>query len=465
MPGKAWGVDYDVMYFGAEAPRAIFSEEGDYAVVDICGPLSQRPGWWSESYDEIRERFAAACQSSKPAVCLKIDSPGGDTMGNLELARDLRAMAATAGKRLVAFTDGAAQSAAYALACAAGEIVTTPSASVGSIGVWCPLVDVTAQDAMFGVKYYVAASGTAKNDRNPHTGITDEAFARLKAQVDLLAGNFAALVAEFRPSITVEAIAALEGADLFGPQGLAAGLSDRIVNSWQAFLANEEGSQMSKYDEAMGALKRAAEGDDEDAKKAKKALKALEQPPEETEEDKKKKDDEAKAKAAEEEKKDTEAKALAANAMALAQRVQSLEADAAARVRSDAALADARARAELMAKRPDFSEAVRATLASVPIAKLEEAVKTWPRVTATPGSSAAATVPAGAGEPPPGAGARAMSPAEQAVFDRTDPFKRSKTSAKASFQGNEFTMPSRMITNEEAAARVAELEKEMGGVR
>lgn len=475
MPSKAWGQDFEVLLFGVdEAPRPPFVEEGRYAVVEICGPLSQKPGWWTDSYPEICSRVTAALASSREAVCLRIDSPGGDYAGGLECARDLRAMAAAAGKKLVAFTDGLALSAGYALACAASEIVTTESASVGSIGVWAPLIDVTAQDMMYGVKIAVVASGKAKIDRNPHVGITDEAFARLQSQIDDMAANFFALVAESRPGVSVEKIRALDGAEFFGSRGLAAGLSDRLVNSWAAFLSGStapaaagKGTSMSKYDEAMGAPKRCAEGDDEDAKKAKKALKALEDTEkpkgEEPTEEKPKGEGEEppKEKEGDEKKDGEEAKALA---IKLSGQVAELTAKLDARDKADA---DAKASAALSAfwaTRPDVTADQRASLDGLPLEKVKAIVATWPRVRAAPGSSAAATTPTvSGGEKAPGAaGQRPMTTEEQAVFDRTDPFRRNKTSAKASVEGHEFTMPARIVSNEESAARVAELEKELG---
>lgn len=474
MPSKAWGQDFEVLFFGQnEAPRAPFTEEGQYAVVDICGPLSQKPGWWTESYPEIHSRVAAALASSQKAVCLRIDSPGGDYQGVLECARDLRFMAAAAGKPIVAFTDGQALSAGYALACAASQIVTTESAAVGSVGVWAPLVDVTAQDAMFGVKFAVAASGRAKADRNPHVGITDEAFARLMSQIDDMAANFFALVAESRPSLSVEMIRALDGAEFYGSRGLAAGLSDRIVNSWTAFVSDSsapaaagKGASMSKYDEAVGALKRCAEGDDEDAKKAKKALKALEdgdKPKVEEAPAEPEKKSEGEPPAKDDEKKDgEEAKALA---IKLSGQVAELTSKLDARDRADAkAKADADLSA-FWATRPDVTADQRASLDSLPLEKVKTIAATWPRVRVAPGSSAAATTPTvSGGERTQGSSGalRPMAPEEQAVFDRTDPFKRNNGSAKASVQGHEFAMPARIISNEESAARMAELEKELG---
>jgi signal peptide peptidase SppA len=405
---KAWGKEFDVLVVGgASTPEPLFHEEGPYAVVQIRGPLSQRSGFFSDSYEDILKRAQAALQTEHSAVCLRLDSPGGDWCGALELARELRAMAKQSGKRLIAFTDGMALSAGYAIACAASEIVATESASVGSIGVWAPLIDVTAQDAMMGVKVAIAASGAAKAERNPHAGITDEAFARLQAQVNEQAEIFFEHVSEAR-GLPVSKIRALEGAELFGQRAIAAGLTDRTVNSWSEFLTSSEGtamstSQASKYDEAYGLLKQAAEGDDEEAaKKAKKCLKAMEE--EEGDKDKDKdgdKDKEAKARADDDEAKkaakakadDEEAKAKKAKAdeeeakassFNLAARLHALEA-------KDAAKEEKATRDALLAKRPDFSPEIRATLAKASLAQLKEAVETWPKIASKLGQAAAAS--------------------------------------------------------------------------
>lgn len=381
VPPRAWNEEFNVV-FGRAKTEHLFEEEGPYAVVEISGPLTQHAGWMGDSYDEIKDRVAAALDGNADAVCLRIDSPGGDWCGALELSRDLRAMAKKAGKRLVAFTDGMALSAGYAIACAAEEIVATESASVGSVGVWAPLIDLTAQDAMRGARVLVVASGTAKADRNPHVGITDEAYTRLQAQVDEQAEMFFELVAECR-GLPVSKIRAIQGADVFGQRGVAAGLTDRLVNSWATFLNAEDssmGAKASKYDEAYGLLKQAAEGDDEDAaKKAKKCLKAMEE-----EEPKEKKDEkEAKAKA-ESDEKDKDAKAKADGGMDLARRLHALESERAAEKEETE-------RNALLAKRPDFSPEVRATLAKAPLTQLREAVEKWPKIGSRLGEAAAAS--------------------------------------------------------------------------
>jgi ClpP class serine protease len=464
MPAKAWGEDFEVLLFGDNQPRPPFLEEGRYAVVDVCGPLSQKPGWWTESYEEIRSRVAAALASKCEAVCLRIDSPGGDYAGALECARDLRAMAAAAGKKLVSFTDSMALSAGYAVACAASEIVTTESGQVGSIGVWAPLLDLTAADAMNGVKYSVVASGKAKVDRNPHVGITDEAFARLQAQIDDMAANFFALVAESRPGLSIDKIRALDGAEFFGSRGMAAGLSDRIVNSWSAFVSekpglSQKGASMSKYDEAMGALKRAAEGDDEDAKKAKRALKAIEdgdKPSSEEEMPEEKPEEKTSAEPADKDKEAEEAKSLARS---LAAEVAALKAKNAAREAAEAkAKADAE-RAEFFATRPDLSAEQRKSLDGLPIEQVKAIVATWPRVHAAPGSALAALTPTVSGGERAAAGyTPRLSAAQVALIEGargipTEP-------PKAHSEGTAFVTP--FVTKEQARKRLEEMKKGAG---
>lgn len=479
MPSRAWGEEYDVVQAGADVARAPFSVEGAYAVVEISGPLSQKQGWWGEDYAGIRDRVAAALASNVVSVCLKIDSPGGDYAGCLELARDLRAMAAAVGKTLTSFTDGMACSAAYAIATAASEIVTTESAQVGSIGVWAPLVDVTAQDAMLGVRFAVASSGTSKADRNPHVGITDAAFARLQAQIDDMAEQFFALVAAHRPGLDVGRIAALQGSDLLGSRGIDAGLSDRIVNSWQSFISGE-GSKMngkaSKYDEAMGALNRAADGDDEDAKRAKRALKAIENgekpddaEPEPDEDDKEKaednkekaEDDKEKAEDKPEPEPDEDdkrtSKSAAAVAIKLAADVARLSAKIADREAADVALRSATERAAFFSTRPDLSYDQRTALDGVALERVKLIVATWPRVAVKPGASASALTPRVSGGEPTGAEPVLRHTAEEAAILAR--FERRDTAPKtASLHAGNFTTP--FLSKSEAIARLAELRKE-----
>ncbi len=398
----AWGNTFDILL---QAPKE-FTVEGEYAVVDICGPLSQKPDFLvrTDDYDSICCRVTAALESECKAVVLRINSPGGDFAGSLETSKHLRALAAKAGKKLIAFTDTRALSAGYALAIAASEIIITPSAFVGSVGVWAPLVDETEADRAKGLNIRIVPSGTKKAARNPHVGMTDETVADLQIEVDAMAAMFFGAVSDAR-KITVKQVESLQGGEVFGEGAVKAQLADRVVLNWGAFLQGEtvtakakataKGDSMPKP--YMKALQAAAEEGDEDAKKALSAMAKADPGDGDGDEDEKKmkakkkaekeEDDKKQAKAEEEEnfkkkaaeedkKKDDMAKAQASGNDLLLSLTKELHAMKAAASQA----AEATARAALIASRPDFSDAVRATLAQVPLAQVKEACETWPRV-------------------------------------------------------------------------------------
>lgn len=416
---KAFGIEFEVGERVAEKP---FEMVGSVAVVDIRGPMVEHHDWLWDSYEDIRERAHAAFDSAAQAVCLKINSPGGDAAGCFELSRELRALSLSSGKLLAAYVDGMCASAAYAIASAAEFIAGTSTALVGSVGVWEAILDVTAMDSAMGQRYTFVSSGERKLDGNPHVPTSKAAVASLQEKVDLLAGMFFALVEEMR-GIPAASVAGLEGAIFLGPQALERGLiSDLAV--WSELLEQLEnplgetrmGAQAKAkvgYEEARAALLEIADGEDGPEKdKAKRMLAALMEPDgdekEPGQEGGKAEEEEAKAKAAKAEEEEAkgkkakaeeeEARAKAAASLDLAKEVQTLKAQAAERDARDAAKALADERAALFAKRPDFSEAVRKTLASVPLAVLKEAVEKWPRVSASATSSANAMTAGGGGE-------------------------------------------------------------------
>lgn len=427
-PAHAWGLDFDIT-IGGDA--ALFEMCGTSAVVDVTGPLVQHTHWLFANYEGLRLKAAAAFASEAKEVVLRINSPGGDFAGSLELSKDLRAMARASGKRLVAFTDSEALSAGYALACAADSIVITESAYVGSVGVWAALCDETERDKAQGLNIAVIASGERKADRNPHVAMTAGAVESLQVQVDAMASLFFDVVSAQR-EMSVEAVKSLQGGMHFGSQARALGLADRVVNGWSEFIEGDKamGAKSTKdaraaYRESLAKLAAGEDDDakearsalsamdDEDDKKAKKAAKAAEKDGEDGKEDGKAKggagdgdkdDPNAAAKAEDEKKKEDEAKARAAasgsglrlvsseapSSLDILARLHALEAER-AQEKEDGA------RAKALAGRPDFSEAVRASLASraTPLAFVENACKTWPRVASGVEAAASAQVPGG----------------------------------------------------------------------
>lgn len=375
------------------APATPFDTVGDFAVVSISGPLMQHAveGW--DSYQAIATRVAAALDSHLPAVMLKICSPGGQVAGCFELADEIRATASAKGKRVLAYVDGLAASAAYALACAAEKIFVPSTGLVGSIGTMQVAVDQTAADRLMGLGFEVFASGARKADGNPHVVMSDDARRSMQSAVDDMAATFFAAVGRAR-GVGPEKVAALEAALFVGAKAVAAGLADdvktfaEVVSSGAQITAQTMGAEeeMDEEEKAKAALQAIADGDDEKAAtRAKAALAAFADDGGDDDEKKEDKKDEAQSKTTAEasdddkddsDKKDDDAKAKASAAenpvMALAAQVQSLSAWKAEQV-------EAKERAKLMATRPDFAPEVVALMERSPIEVVRDAVKNLPR--------------------------------------------------------------------------------------
>lgn len=391
------------------------------AVVAVHGPLMHHEEWFFDSYDAIAIRVLEALEAAPKAVVLSIDSPGGLVSGCFENADQIRELCARAGVPLYAYVDGQATSAAYALACAADHIVAPATAMVGSIGVLCELMDHSESAAKWGTKVHLVTSGARKGDGHPLRPITDGALAAIQKIVDAQASVFFEHVGRAR-GIAPGAVEALEAAQMTAPAGMAVGLVDEVSTLDQLLAAIASGTVPKKaeekesmttkasksYEDAIAALRKCAEGDDEESGKAKRMLKA------ELEED----DAPATPDEPDEEKPDEEeakAEDKAEESTALDARVSKLEAEqkAAAKATADAAIASERA--QLIAGRPDLAPELVAIMSkdSTPIETVRDMAKTLPRgKLPNPAAAAQVTGTRGAGQ---GAPTKAAEPNEMDV--------------------------------------------------
>lgn len=417
---EAYGGEFEALPAEARASAA-----GPVAVVRVHGPLTQyqepfavmAPGLIGpppDSYQDIVTRAEMAFASDAAAVVLEVSSPGGHVAGCFEAARSLRAMAERSGKPLIAWLTGQCCSAAYALACSADRIFASDSTTVGSVGVIESLLDKTAQDRAFGLKFTFVTSGARKADGQPSAGTTDDMVTARQVVVNDLAGIFHGYVAE-RRGLDVQRVAGLEAETMIASKAQAAGLIDAVttfdetlalvaggkIHAASAAQQQEEDMTLKDIKAKLTAL---AEGDDkEEAAKAKKALAAMEDEGGDDEDKAKAKakaeggdseedDEEAKAKAAaaatsaeSDDDKDEEAKKAAAAAAAatgatsatasaptLEQRIAAIEA-------AEAKKADLTKRQEILAARPDLSAEQISALAAVPTVALAATLGAIPK--------------------------------------------------------------------------------------
>lgn len=160
-------------------------------------------------------------------ILVDISSPGGTVTGVEEAASRL----ARSSKPTVAFTDTEAASAAYWIGSAADRFVATPSATVGSIGVYMAIPDLSKAFEMQGVRMDVIKSGSLKGAGIPGTSLSDAQRADLQAQVEEIHAEFKASVRGKRSMVADED---MEGQVFSGKtaarKGLVTGLGDSLAS-------------------------------------------------------------------------------------------------------------------------------------------------------------------------------------------------------------------------------------------
>lgn len=178
---------------------------------------------------------AAAADESVKGVMFNVDSPGGTVSGVPELADKIAAFP----KPTAAFTSGMAASAAYWLSSQAGQVFTTPSASVGSIGVYVAVKDTTLAYEQQGIRVEVIKAGDLKAAGHPGTSLTDAQRADIQDRVNGIHADFKSAVKGKRPFASESD---MRGQVMLGKhaaqRGLATGLATSLSDALTRFSAN-----------------------------------------------------------------------------------------------------------------------------------------------------------------------------------------------------------------------------------
>ena len=243
-----------------QAPTAYVTEDG-MGVVPIVGvigkgltPMEKMMG----SCDLNDISMALDAMKADPAVkciALQVSSPGGTVTGVEEVANQVRAM----GKPTMAYTDSEMASAAYWIGSAADRVVASPSSTVGSVGVYMNLVDLSKAYDMAGAKSILIKSGIYKGVGAEGTTMTAEQMSNLQEGVDAIHADFKSAVNMKRTMVQANA---MEGQTFSGKQaaqnGMVTGLADNFNQAVQTFNPgtgynpNQNTMMKSKKSKVMG---------------------------------------------------------------------------------------------------------------------------------------------------------------------------------------------------------------------
>lgn len=224
-----------------DEPR--YRVEGGVAVVEMRGVMGRHLSQLAMAcggcdVDRVMDALAEADEDpAARAVVLLVDSPGGSVAGVAEAARRVREMR----KFTVAVAPDLCASAAYWIASQADALYVGETACVGSVGVYCALLDSSERYAREGYRVDVFRSGENKGAGIPGTSLTDAQREQLQAEVDSLAAIFKRAVKNARPAVADDL---LDGRTLTGEAAVEAGLADAVGNLTDAIADAAETANM-----------------------------------------------------------------------------------------------------------------------------------------------------------------------------------------------------------------------------
>lgn len=223
---------------------------GAVAVIPIYGTILPRPvstlsGGGGTALTSFIDKFKAAdADPSVGAILLDVDSPGGSAAMVPEAAQVIR----DASKRVNAIANTTCCSAAYWLACQVnGDFFGSPSAWIGSVGVFARHVDYSKQLEAEGVKITYVSAGANKVEGNPTEPLSDNARSQMQEMVDECYDDFVASVARGRGVDPQEVLDSYgQGRSFSAVAAYGLGMIDRVA-TFDEVVAEMLGASTSGY--------------------------------------------------------------------------------------------------------------------------------------------------------------------------------------------------------------------------
>lgn len=206
---------------------------GRAAIIPVYGVIAPRMNMLSDmsggtTFEGLTAQLHEAMASEEvKTIIFDVDSPGGNAAGASEFAAEV--LKARAVKPIIAQVQHMMASAAYWPLASATQIVASPSAIVGSIGVYTIHDNLTESLAKLGVKRTVIGAGKFKTEGVGGGELTAEAEAHMRSLVTAAYDRFVHDVAVGR-GIKDSAVknGYGEGRALNAAAALDAGMIDRV---------------------------------------------------------------------------------------------------------------------------------------------------------------------------------------------------------------------------------------------
>lgn len=226
-----------------EAPK------NSLAMIPVVGPISKyyncgAPG----SADMARWVKEAEDSANIDGIILRIDSPGGMVDGTATLADVI----AQCSKPVTAFIDdGMCASAAMWIASAADEIILSqPTDTIGSIGVYTTIYDFSERLIQMGIKKHEVYAPQSSQKNKDYKDALKGNYQLIEDQLSFIAETFINTIKQNRSGkLNLKAGDPFKGAMYRAEEAIAIGLADRIASIEEAIeitYANKAGKTTPK---------------------------------------------------------------------------------------------------------------------------------------------------------------------------------------------------------------------------
>ncbi|BDC34390.1 hypothetical protein Noda2021_03480 [Candidatus Dependentiae bacterium Noda2021] len=163
------------------------------------------------------------------AILLKMECPGGASGASQTVFNEILTLKKEHSKPVIAWVENMCASGGYYIAIAADHIVSSPSAIIGSIGVYSPFLFQLKDFLEYHkIKYAPVQAGYYKSATNPLQERTPEQTAMLQSLLDDTYNQFITDVAQQRKLPIENQKEWADGKIFTGKQALALGLIDTI---------------------------------------------------------------------------------------------------------------------------------------------------------------------------------------------------------------------------------------------
>lgn len=166
--------------------------------------------------------------NSIKAIMLKMDCGGGAAGTSQVIFNEIKALKQIHPKPVITFVENVCASGAYYIACASDTIIASPSAFIGSVGVYIPLPQLKDFIEQFKIKYNVVKAGTYKTAGDMFLENSPEQRAMLQELTNATYNQFVADVAANRLKLSKNSNEWAQGKVFTGTQALAFGLIDKV---------------------------------------------------------------------------------------------------------------------------------------------------------------------------------------------------------------------------------------------